>query len=174
MLFEDFVVPAMYLRRQRVLEAWSAVRREVLAGQVGTIILYFLMKLVLAVGVGFIALVVTCLTCCLAALPYVGSVILLPLLVFRRSYSLCFLGQFGPGWRCFSEPIQPPLPPPFAAPPSAVCRRSLEIRLTLPGRKISVTPDGGCSSAWLEPQIVDLVVAGSNPVSHPILPLGVL
>ncbi len=29
--------------------------------------------------------------------------------------------------------------------------------------------DGGCSSAWLEPQIVDLVVAGSNPVSHPIL-----
>ena len=28
---------------------------------------------------------------------------------------------------------------------------------------------GGCSSAWLEPQIVDLVVAGSNPVSHPIL-----
>lgn len=28
---------------------------------------------------------------------------------------------------------------------------------------------GGCSSAWLEPQIVDLDVAGSNPVSHPIL-----
>ena len=28
--------------------------------------------------------------------------------------------------------------------------------------------DGGCSSAWLEPQIVDLVVAGSSPVSHPI------
>jgi hypothetical protein len=26
---------------------------------------------------------------------------------------------------------------------------------------------GGCSSAWLELQIVDLVVAGSNPVSHP-------
>ncbi len=27
---------------------------------------------------------------------------------------------------------------------------------------------GGRSSAWLEPQIVDLVVAGSNPVGHPI------
>ncbi len=118
-LLEDFVVPAMYLRRQRVLEAWGTVRREVLAGQVGTIILYFLMKLVLAVGVGVIALVVTCLTCCLAALPYLGSVILLPLLVFRRSYSLCFLGQFGPGWRCFSEPTAPPLPPPFAEPPPA-------------------------------------------------------
>jgi hypothetical protein len=118
-LLEDFVVPAMYLRRQRVLEAWSTVRREVLAGQVGTIILYFLMKIVLAMGVGVIALVVTCLTCCLAALPYLGSVILLPLLVFRRSYSLCFLAQFGPGWRCFSEPTVPPLPPPFAELPPA-------------------------------------------------------
>ena len=28
---------------------------------------------------------------------------------------------------------------------------------------------GGRSSAWLEPQIVDLAVAGSNPVDHPIL-----
>src|SRR5207249_1636504 len=27
---------------------------------------------------------------------------------------------------------------------------------------------GGRSSAWLEPQIVDLDVAGSNPVDHPI------
>jgi hypothetical protein len=26
---------------------------------------------------------------------------------------------------------------------------------------------GGRSSAWLEPQIVDLAVAGSNPVDHP-------
>jgi hypothetical protein len=28
---------------------------------------------------------------------------------------------------------------------------------------------GDRSSAWLEPQIVDLAVAGSNPVGHPIL-----
>ena len=28
--------------------------------------------------------------------------------------------------------------------------------------------NGGRSSAWLEPQIVDLAVAGSNPVGHPI------
>src|SRR5215472_14838226 len=29
---------------------------------------------------------------------------------------------------------------------------------------------GGRSSAWLEPQIVDLAVAGSNPVDHPTAP----
>lgn len=31
--------------------------------------------------------------------------------------------------------------------------------------------DGGHSSARLEPQIVDLAVAGSNPVGHPIFNL---
>ena len=30
-----------------------------------------------------------------------------------------------------------------------------------------VTPAGGCSSAWLERQVVALEVAGSNPVTHP-------
>src|SRR6185436_19104627 len=40
--------------------------------------------------------------------------------------------------------------------------------LTLEAKKISFARvDGGRSSAWLEPQIVDLDVAGSNPVGHP-------
>ena len=41
--------------------------------------------------------------------------------------------------------------------------------LTHATAKISlVLSAGGRSSAWLEPQIVDLAVAGSNPVDHPI------
>src|SRR5437660_4546744 len=43
--------------------------------------------------------------------------------------------------------------------------RSLTLRQKLTSVSRSV---GGRSSAWLEPQIVDLVVAGSNPVGHPI------
>ncbi len=40
--------------------------------------------------------------------------------------------------------------------------------LTLRQKVISVSRSvGGRSSAWLEPQIVDLDVAGSNPVGHP-------
>ena len=37
--------------------------------------------------------------CCLAVLPYVGTVLLLPLSVFKRSYSVFFLEQFGREWR---------------------------------------------------------------------------
>ncbi len=117
-LLEDFVVPTMYLRGERVLAAWGIVRREILADHAVTIFLYFLVKIMLAVAVGIIALVATCLTCCLAALPYLGTVILLPLFVFKRSYSLCFLEQLGPSWRFFGETLQPPLPPPFAPPPA--------------------------------------------------------
>ena len=100
-LLDGFVVPTMYLRNQPVMTAWSTVRRELVAGPVGTIALFFLMKLVLGVLIGFIAIVATCATCCLAALPYIGSVILLPLIVFNRCYSLYFMEQFGPDWKFF-------------------------------------------------------------------------
>ena len=40
----------------------------------------------------------------LVAIPYLGTVILLPLFVFLRCYSLCFLEQFGPSWRILWEP----------------------------------------------------------------------
>jgi len=45
-----------------------------------------------------------CLTCCVALLPYVSSVVFLPVHVFFRSYSLCFLEQFGEEWRIIQEP----------------------------------------------------------------------
>jgi hypothetical protein len=34
----------------------------------------------------------------------VGTVILLPLFVFIRSYPLCFLAQFGPDYRLLPDP----------------------------------------------------------------------
>jgi hypothetical protein len=43
------------------------------------------------------------------------------------------------------------------------------MNLTRAKRKSSLFAGGGHSSARLEPQIVDLAVAGSNPVGHPIL-----
>lgn len=101
LLMKDFVVPAMYLRNERIMTAWGIVRREILAGHVGVIVLFYLMKLVFSIAIGVIALLATCLTCCCAALPYLGAVVLLPLTVFMRAYTLHFLEQFGPQWRFF-------------------------------------------------------------------------
>jgi hypothetical protein len=53
------------------------------------------------------------------AIPYIGTVLLLPVLVFKRSYPLYFLRQFGPGYDVFPPaPSAPPVtglqPPPGA------------------------------------------------------------
>jgi hypothetical protein len=67
------------------------------------------MKIVLGMVVGFFAVALTCLTCCIVAIPYVGSVILLPLTVFMQAYPLYFIEQFGPTWNVFSPAKPPPL-----------------------------------------------------------------
>ena len=101
-LLDDFVVPVMYLRDARVLAAWGIVWRELVREYPGPVLLFYLMRIALAIAVGVIAIAATCLTCCLATLPYIGTVILLPLLVFMRCYSLCFIEQCGPEWRVFA------------------------------------------------------------------------
>jgi len=41
------------------------------------------------------------LTCCIVVLPYVGTVILLPIWVTYRLFSVEFLAQFDPGFDLF-------------------------------------------------------------------------
>lgn len=98
-----FVVPIMYLRRIGVMAAWGVFRHQILAGHVGTFVLYVLFQIVIGFSIGVLALTATCLTCCLTAVPYLGTVILLPLPVFMRSYQLYFLQQFGSEWAFFGD-----------------------------------------------------------------------
>ena len=39
----------------------------------------------------------------MVAIPYVGTVILLPLFVFAEAYPLYFIEQFGPEWQVFPQ-----------------------------------------------------------------------
>jgi len=115
-LLEDFVVPVMYLRGLRVWPAWGVVYRELVRGHVGPVLLFYLMKVVMGMAVALVAILVCCITCCIVALPYIGTVILLPLPVFMRCYSLCYIEQYGPGWELFAAgareaPPSAPLPP---------------------------------------------------------------
>jgi hypothetical protein len=99
----DFVVPAMYQRRIGVRAGWGVVWREILADRPGTMFLYVLMWFALAIVVTVLEVLLVLCTCCCGALPYLGSVLRLPLTVFTRSYSLRFLEQFGAGWRLFAN-----------------------------------------------------------------------
>ena len=114
LFLKDLVVPAMYARRIGVLEAWAVVRHEVLAPRAGTMVLYVLMKMLLAfvAGVGVMALgcATLCIGFCLMAIPYVGSVLLLPISVFDRSFSLYFLAQLGGPWQLLPDVVEPAAP----------------------------------------------------------------
>jgi hypothetical protein len=119
----QFVAPVMY--RQRC-KAWAAFvdLMALLGRHFGVFVLYFLFAIVIGIGMAIVMVVVMCATCCIAAVPYIGTVILLPLFVFMQSFSLLFLRQFGPDYDVWggadpflaassSAPPLPPTPPPI-------------------------------------------------------------
>jgi hypothetical protein len=97
----DFVVPVMYLRRIPVLEAWRVVITTIAMEHPSSFALYFLARFILSIVIGTLSVFVSIITCCIALIPYVGSVILLPLTVFQLTYPLAFLQQLGPEWQFF-------------------------------------------------------------------------
>jgi hypothetical protein len=94
----DFVVPIMFLRGVTCRAGWAELL-DLLGQRAGNFLLYLLFSLVLSLAIGILVLAVVLLTCCVAgcllALPYLGTVVLLPVLVFRRAYSAWYLAQYG-------------------------------------------------------------------------------
>ena len=107
---EDFLVPLMYLRDCNVGAAWREL--SALSGQrPGAFILYVLIRFIISFVVVLIAVTICCMTCCIVLLPYLGTVVTLPLWVFKRCYPLYFLGQFGPDFAPIAALATAPAPP---------------------------------------------------------------
>jgi len=107
----DFVVPIMSLHTESCVAGWKQCL-ALISGNKAQIALYILFQIVISLAIGFIAMTVCLVTCCccccllvLFVLPYVGTVILLPLIAFKRVYSLFYLRQFGAQFDVFS--VQP-------------------------------------------------------------------
>jgi hypothetical protein len=114
-LVSQLMVPVMYRQRCRALVAFREVVGLIVA-RPGPIVLYLLFFFVL----GLAAAVISCLslpfTCCVAAIPYVGTVVLLPVYVVLAAFPLFFLRQFGPEYDVWAAadivpPTSPPAPP---------------------------------------------------------------
>jgi hypothetical protein len=111
---KDFVVPIMYLRGCRCLDAWGEFW-SMLTGNKGRFALYILFQIVISMAIGAILTALACVTCCCAAcifaIPYIGTVALLPIFVFGRSYSLYYLAQYGGQYDVFIPIAQLQGPP---------------------------------------------------------------
>ena len=111
MLLYEFVVPIMY--RDRITTS-QAVRKmlPLFMSQFFYFLGYglFSLAIILAVVIGIV--IVGLLTCCIGflffAIPYINSVVLLPVSYTLRAFSLEFLGQFGPEYRVFTDSTAAP------------------------------------------------------------------
>ena len=104
----DFVVPVMFLQTTSCVAGWREFM-PILSANKARFALYLLFQIVIRIvigaiiGIGFCVALCLCCSGCLLLVPYIGTVILLPLLTFERSYSLYYLQQFGPRMDVFEK-----------------------------------------------------------------------
>jgi hypothetical protein len=122
-----FVTVIMYAGGIGVLAAWREFRANVLHRHVGAFLLFLLMQIVFGIAIIICQFILGCATLCLGFLPYLSTVVALPLHIFMRCYSIYFMQQFGPPYVIIQEPVaavgfpvigvqyphqqQPPYPP---------------------------------------------------------------
>jgi hypothetical protein len=76
----------------------------------GLMFFYFL-RVVAALAISIMAGLLMCLTCCVTAIPYLGTVALLPAFVFSRAFPLHYMEQLGvrvfpmpePAWAMYDQ-----------------------------------------------------------------------
>ena len=97
------MIPTMYVKRVRAVEAWRISWNELFIGHIGSSLLLFLMMVLLGIAAASAVMFAICATCCVGALPYISSVLFLPITVFFVCYALCYIQQFGSEWTFFKN-----------------------------------------------------------------------
>jgi hypothetical protein len=119
LFLNHFVVPIMYRQGLPATVAWGRFL-TLLRAHPMHFIAYGLLMIVLWLVIGLCVMVVGFSTCCLGfilvATPYLGQVILLPVLATLRAFGPEFLAQFGPEFDVFAAPSAPPAAPQAATP----------------------------------------------------------
>jgi len=116
-IFREFGIPLMF--RQGLLARPAFFATMKLIGQYpGSMAVFILLRMAIFVGVAILSLILCCATCCVELLPYIGTVILLPVLVYMRCFTLDCLAQFGPEFNVWTVDVPPPggMIPPFNSP----------------------------------------------------------
>ena len=94
----------MFATGQPVMPAWREFRQSVLPGNRWSFFGFLLMQALLGIAMVIGQVLIGCATCCIGFLPYLSSVIALPLHIFSRAYPIYFLQQFSPRYQIIYEP----------------------------------------------------------------------
>ena len=109
-----FVTPILYLQRGTCWEAWT-IFSKLLRQHPWKFVNYLLFQLVIGLAIFFCFLIIILCTCCVGCLfltlPFIGTVLALPIILFSRSYQLYYLAQYGAEFNIFTvSSFPPPLP----------------------------------------------------------------
>ena len=104
MLLKDFVAPVMYKHNLSSTQAWGRflpIFKQYPLHFIGYGILIFFMTIGVVICVILGGLFTCCIGLLLLIIPYIGSVVTLPISYTFRGFSLEFLSQFGPDFDVF-------------------------------------------------------------------------
>jgi hypothetical protein len=106
LFLKDFVAALMYRNRIPVGEAWKlflGIFRKYPFHFVGYGIIIFLLMIAFAFAVIFAGFATCCIGFLVLVIPYISTVVTLPVWYTYRAFSLEFLAQFGPDYDVFSR-----------------------------------------------------------------------
>jgi len=117
-VFREFGVPIMFrnglMARPAFMETMGLIGKHP-----GSVMIFILLRIALSIAVAVVS-VAACCVCCIGVIPYVGTVAILPALIYVRCFTLDCLAQFGPQYDVWTVDVPPPGPlgtPPFTPQP---------------------------------------------------------
>jgi hypothetical protein len=108
-VFREFGVPLMFRHGMLARPAFWATLKLVQRNP-GSVAVFVLLRIAIFIAVAILSLIACCGTCCAELIPYVGTVILLPVIVYVRCFTLDCLAQFGPEYDVWTVDVPPPQP----------------------------------------------------------------
>lgn len=115
LFLKDFVAALMYKHRISASAAWSrflGLFKQHPLPFIGYGIIVFLLMLVFVFAVIVAGLITCCIGWLVLIIPYIGTVVTLPVWYTFRAFSLEFLSQFGPDFDVFPRSAAPEAPAP--------------------------------------------------------------
>jgi len=104
-IFRSFGIPLMFrnglMARPAFIQSMGLIRLHP-----GSILLFTLLRFALSIGVWVVS-VVACCACCIGVIPYIGTVAILPALIYVRCFTLDCLAQFGPEYDVWTVDVAP-------------------------------------------------------------------
>jgi len=116
-LGRNLLAPMLLLFHDGLRANWSRTM-NVVRTSFGGVVVFLLVRMLIAVVQGICETIAVYVTCCIGGLPVLHQVVVAPFTAFERAYTLCVLESLGPQYKLI---VDPPAwqPPPYGQPPQA-------------------------------------------------------